>query len=153
MSERYFHQLKPGTVFKYNGERFLTVPGQRPSAGEELTFVDVPKPRLVIANAVSVPTHKPYRFDGDVEVSILRPFAPQFKKYGRANCADAWFENRVIGNGASTIAIELHGNYTTRQVDAMIDAYDRFLDTHYPDMLTAERRVFVDLDKHFYREV
>jgi len=49
-----------------------------------------------------------------------------FKKYGRDVCRHVYHLNRHDGEGANTIGFYL--GLTTRQADAAIDAWDRYLD-------------------------
>ena len=42
------------------------------------------------------------------------------KRYGKDACEKAFYQNEVIGNGSSTIGIEL--GLTTNQADAAINA-------------------------------
>jgi hypothetical protein len=56
----------------------------------------------------------------------LEEIVDRFRKYGFENCKEAYFKNTYHGLGASTIGIEME--FTTRQVDAMIDTYRAYSD-------------------------
>ncbi len=68
----------------------------------------------------------------------MENFVKKFEKYGKENCKKAYFYNVEDGEGASTISLTTDFG-TVRQVDAMIDAYDEYLEYR-----KGERRAMVD---------
>jgi hypothetical protein len=52
----------------------------------------------------------------------MKQIEKRFEKWGKENCFVAYYNNRVIGNGANTIGHEM--GFTTNQIDAMIDTCD-----------------------------
>ncbi len=64
----------------------------------------------------------------------------KINKYGIENCAVAYEKNLIDGWGASSIALEIlpaenNGkNFTTRQVDSMIDAWVDYKTLRYNEL-------------------